>query len=96
MLKIVVLVATIALPNAAFAQASVSSSQKPVLSISSQPVPGKCDSQENRQFDFWVGHWKVFDAVSGKPAGESVIERLYGGCTIRVSPVSTCGTDLRL
>ena len=56
-------------------------------SVSSQsPHPSlapACAAQEYRQFDFWVGDWAAFDTKSGAPAGESRIERLYDGCTIR-------------
>jgi hypothetical protein len=45
--------------------------------------PPACSSAEHRQFDFWVGRWNVFDAKTGKPAGSSVIEKLYGGCVLR-------------
>src|SRR5262249_15005317 len=37
----------------------------------------------HRQFDFWVGSWDVFDAKSGERAGQSLIEKLYGGCVLR-------------
>lgn len=43
----------------------------------------KCDAPEHRQFDFWVGKWDVFETKGGAPAGSSLIELLYGGCTIR-------------
>ncbi|HEY8050228.1 MAG TPA: hypothetical protein VIE63_13715 [Ramlibacter sp.] len=49
---------------------------------SAQPAP-RCDGPEARQFDFWVGEWQVFDFASGKPAGMSRIEKLYGGCVLR-------------
>ncbi|MBA3896989.1 MAG: hypothetical protein H0X36_07610 [Sphingomonadaceae bacterium] len=43
----------------------------------------RCDKPEYRQFDFWVGHWDVFDAHDKSRAGESVIEKLYDGCALR-------------
>lgn len=46
--------------------------------------PPACTAGEHRQFDFWVGYWDVY--VTGKPekkVANSLIERLYGGCTIR-------------
>ncbi len=48
-----------------------------------QPAIPKCDRPENRQFDFWVGHWQVFDTNDKSLQGESRIEALYDGCTIR-------------
>lgn len=47
------------------------------------PPPPTCDAPENRQFDFWVGKWDVFDTKTGTPGGSSLIELLYGGCTLR-------------
>ena len=46
--------------------------------------PRACTRPEHRQFDFWVGYWDVY--VTGKPekkVANSLIERLYDGCTIR-------------
>lgn len=48
------------------------------------PPPPACEAPEHRQFDFWVGYWDVY--VTGKPdkiVANSLIEKLYGGCTIR-------------
>jgi hypothetical protein len=45
--------------------------------------PPACTAAENRQFDFWVGHWRVINTMDHQPAGESRIERLYNGCTLR-------------
>jgi hypothetical protein len=42
-----------------------------------------CAAPENRQFDFWIGHWRVINSGDRRPVGESRIERLYDGCTIR-------------
>jgi hypothetical protein len=42
-----------------------------------------CKSAEHRQFDFWIGRWNVIDTKTRKPAGVSLIERVYGGCGIR-------------
>lgn len=48
-----------------------------------QPTLPKCDKVENRQFDFWIGRWKVFDTNDGSAQGDSLIEALYAGCTLR-------------
>jgi hypothetical protein len=45
--------------------------------------PSPCSSPEHREFDFWVGRWDVFETQSGKPAGHSLVERLYDGCALR-------------
>ena len=39
-----------------------------------------CDSQQQRQFDFWIGDWDV--TVGGKPAGHNRIDRILGGCAL--------------
>ena len=38
---------------------------------------------ENRQFDFWVGEWRVVTADGGSPAGDSKIELILGDCVIQ-------------
>ena len=47
------------------------------------PVPPTCTAPESRQFDFWIGEWDVTDQESKQHAGESRIEKLYGGCVLR-------------
>ncbi len=47
------------------------------------PNPAGCASPEFRQFDFWVGKWDVFNTKDNAPAGSSLIELLYDGCTLR-------------
>jgi hypothetical protein len=37
-----------------------------------------CSAPEHRQFDFWIGHWRVSE--KGKPAGDNSIERVANGC----------------
>ena len=41
--------------------------------------PGKC-SAESRQFDFWIGQWRV--SQGGKLAGTNHIEKILGGCAL--------------
>ena len=49
-----------------------------------QPAgPPRCVGAESRQFDFWIGEWNVTDQQTGQHAGESRIEKLYGGCVLR-------------
>lgn len=45
-----------------------------------QPGP-PCAGAEHREFDFWVGEWKV-TTPDGKPAGRNRIERILGGCVL--------------
>ena len=47
------------------------------------PKPPTCDASQNRQFDFWVGKWDVSNTKGGEHAGSSLIELLYGKCTLR-------------
>ena len=43
-----------------------------------------CSAPEYRQFDFWVGKWKVYrKAAPDKQIANSLIEKLYEGCGIR-------------
>jgi len=46
-------------------------------------APPQCTALESRQFDFWIGEWDVTDQQSKQHAGESRIEKLYGGCVLR-------------
>jgi hypothetical protein len=46
-----------------------------------QPPAAGCTEAEQRQFDFWIGHWDVF-TPDGKLAGENLIERIAGGCAL--------------
>jgi hypothetical protein len=43
------------------------------------PMPD-CHAPEHRQFDFWLGHWRV--TADGKAAGDSHIEAILDGCAI--------------
>lgn len=40
-----------------------------------------CEGTEHRQFDFWIGKWKV-ENPEGKLAGHSRIESILDGCAI--------------
>ena len=42
-----------------------------------------CRTDEHRAFDFWIGEWDVVASGSEREVGESRIERLSGGCSIR-------------
>ncbi|HTU68007.1 MAG TPA: hypothetical protein VMF52_18805 [Steroidobacteraceae bacterium] len=43
--------------------------------------PAPCSSPEHRQFDFWIGDWRV-TVPDGKLAGLNRITSEYGGCVI--------------
>jgi hypothetical protein len=44
-------------------------------------TPAPCSSTEHRQFDFWIGDWRVH-TPEGKFAGINRITAEYGGCVI--------------
>jgi hypothetical protein len=46
-------------------------------------APPPCSAPEHRQFDFWVGRWRVSETGKDAVVAESLIENLYGGCAIR-------------
>lgn len=43
-----------------------------------------CESPEHRQFDFWIGEWRVENA-NGELAGTNRIERILGDCALHES-----------
>jgi hypothetical protein len=58
-----------------------------LLTLSAAPMPAQpppprtdCTAPEFRQFDFWLGNWKVTEA--GKPAGTNRIESAMKGCAL--------------
>ena len=73
-------------------------------SVSAQPTqpprptqpaapPPACTGPEHRQFDFWLGWWDVYPTGRTNLAGRNLIEKLYGGCTIRENWTSARGTS---
>lgn len=42
--------------------------------------PSGCADQRSRQFDFWIGEWRVTE--NGKLAGHNRIERVLDGCAL--------------
>lgn len=45
------------------------------------PAHTRCNAPEQRQFDFWIGRWTVFDSQGGQ-VGENSIERIDNGCAL--------------
>jgi tetratricopeptide (TPR) repeat protein len=41
------------------------------------------NTTENRQFDFWLGEWRVVTTQGETPAGDSKIELILGDCVIQ-------------
>jgi hypothetical protein len=44
--------------------------------------PPPCASPERRQFDFWLGSWRVTDA-SGAFQGTNDVTSIFGGCALQ-------------
>ncbi len=63
--------------------ASPAAAQAPTAAPTPAPAPTAtpCATPEHRQFDFWLGEWKV--EAGGKIAGSNRITRLYGDCILR-------------
>jgi hypothetical protein len=57
----------------------------------SQPAP--CSSSEYRQFDFWLGEWKVTDR-DGKLLGHNRITSTLGGCALEENWKSANGRSI--
>jgi hypothetical protein len=59
------------------------------------PVPGPaappCSAPGYRQFDFWLGHWDVFDAGSTRRVATADITAVQAGCALRESYRSDTG-----
>jgi len=75
-----------ALPALLFTAAAVPAATSP-------PPPSGCSSMRNehRQFDFWIGHWEVFNP-KGAVAGHSRIEPVSDGCGISEHWEGTSGS----
>jgi hypothetical protein len=67
------------------------SSPAPNPETKPSPTP-PCTTPEFRQFDFWLGHWKVTNP-KGKQVGTSEISRAAEGCAIREQWTSASGTS---
>jgi hypothetical protein len=50
-------------------------------SIAPASPPAPCTAPEHRQFDFWIGDWRVFKP-DGSLAGMNRVTAEYGGCVI--------------
>ncbi len=42
-----------------------------------------CAAPEYHQFDFWIGDWDGFDAVTGAKEAHLVVDRILDGCVVR-------------
>jgi len=73
----------------AFISTSWAESPTPASNPASSQPPA-CVAPEFRQFDFWLGPWKVTDP-KGNQVGKSVISRVSEGCAIREQWTSSTG-----
>jgi hypothetical protein len=67
------------------------SSPASATSATATPPPPACVAPEFRQFDFWIGRWKVSNP-KGVQVGTSEITRQSEGCAIREQWLSARGT----
>ena len=65
-------------------------SPAPSPSVTPTPAPPACVAPEFRQFDFWIGHWKVTNP-QGVQVGTSEITRVSEGCAVREQWQSASG-----
>jgi hypothetical protein len=54
-------------------------STMPAHSQATKP-PSPCAEAVAREFDFWIGDWKV--STQGKPVGTNHVERILDGCAL--------------
>ena len=47
------------------------------------PAAAPCASAPHRQFDFWLGRWRVTDAATKKFDGTNDVTRELGGCVLQ-------------
>jgi hypothetical protein len=62
--------------------AASSQAASPAPSVTPAATAPPCVAPEFRQFDFWLGHWKVI-GPKGQQVGTSEISRVSEGCAIR-------------
>jgi hypothetical protein len=51
----------------------------------------RCATPQNRQFDFWLGSWRVADA-SGKLQGTNTVTSEFAGCVVQEHWAGTGGS----
>ncbi len=55
-----------------------------IVPSQAQNTQNPCSQEQARQFDFWLGEWKVL-TPAGKLAGYNTIESILGGCALKES-----------
>lgn len=48
-----------------------------------QGPASSCNGSDWHSFDFWIGEWEVFDAVSGSKDAHVRVTSVSGGCALR-------------
>ena len=62
-----------------------------LVAVHSQTAaPKPCGDAEYRQFDFWIGDWRV-EGPDGKLAGSNRIEQIAGGCGLQETWTAASG-----
>jgi hypothetical protein len=67
------LILSLAIANALLVASAAPAPQNP---------PRPCTAPQYRQFDFWLGNWRVVDP-QGKPSGTNLVIAEYGGCALQ-------------
>jgi len=57
--------------------------------VSAQATEGPCSSRKSREFDFWIGSWKV--TSEGNLAGHNRIEPILDGCVLQETWTGAAG-----
>jgi hypothetical protein len=52
-------------------------------SAAQSPNSRRCDTASDRQFDFFVGEWEVFDRGGSTKAADVRVEKILDGCVLR-------------
>lgn len=63
-----------------------------LLMLACESALAVCDSDEHRQFDFWLGEWTVYTA-DGKVAGQNRITLKHNGCVLHEHYVTERGYE---
>ena len=62
-----------------------------VATPSPAPAPAPCTSEKHRQFDFWIGEWKV--TMNGQEAGTNSIRPIHNNCVLQENWQSAAGDN---
>lgn len=55
-----------------------------ILSLGAQsPTSGPCTASVYREFDFWVGDWRVFDIGNPRKVADAQVDAILDGCVLR-------------